>query len=782
MKQMKWLWIPVLLLVLAVSFLVRTVPASLYAVPEEDRAYYQDESGRPYMTEMDSYFYARLAREMTEADRMEMYNRRNEDPLMSQRPVAQEDQGLPVLLSVLAYWVWRVLSVFGRADIGGIVRWMGPVLGSLAAVPTFFYVRRRTNLAGGMAAGLLAGLALPFVCHTHYGFFDTDMLLCVLPLGFLLLELRAMQAPRLRGQIAAGTGSALLLAMLSLTWYAFYMYFWLMVIGGLLGILLVMAFAGRCPFRRRMLVVRGWLLSILPALLLVFMFRGMPGLESLGSVMATFRSVSGTIDVFPYGWQFIGEMQAIPYLPDTGREGVLSLLRSETVTGIGCLGGILPCLFAAVSLPLGIILSRRQRKAPDAPDRADRRIAALTETAVLLLWLGFGVALMKSRRRFSQIAVLPVSVMAGLGVGFITRLLQGRKAWIRIPAGAVLALGVSVPMFLGSWAYTRNVLPGVTDSMGNAMAYIRETQPEDAVIASWWDYGYYMQHASRRRVIFDGGYTGGDGFYLLGHALLTDDPARMTGIFRMLETSGVSAIHDLTGCGATQAEAAEYLLRIAGMSREAAEGTRPPAKMTEEQFTALLDKTHPREEMPLLLVLSNDMITKLPAIAYYGMWDIHAATPAANASMALCTQSERMEPGDVVTFETENGAIRMIARMDDEGNVQGFPSIDGNFTILGRLCIWRDGVKMQDTGAGGGGIAAVLTEEDGRYACVFCTPNLCDSMLVRLFICKDRTIPEIRLLGTWENRAEDGDPCSAQRRINPQGAAAQTVQVWEADE
>ena len=782
MEKSKWLWIPVLLLVLAACFIVRALPASLPSLSEAEKAIYLDETGAPYLTEMDSYFYARLAREMTESGRTQLYNIRDEDPLMSQRPVAQPDpnQWLPVLLPALAYWIWRVLSFFGAADIGGIVRWMGPVLGALSAVPAFLYVRRRTNVWGGLATGLLTGLSLPFVCHTHFGFFDTDMLLCLLPLGFLTLELRAMQLPRLRSQVIAGASSALMLAMLSMTWFAFYTYYWLMVLGGLIGLLLTMTFS-RCPFRRKLVAVRGWLLSILPVLLLVFLFRGAAGLEALGSVISIFRSVSGSADAFPFGWQFIGEMQALAYLPDTASRGVVSLLATDLRSGLGAVGGILPCLFAAAAVPLGIICSRQPRKEPDAPDRADRRIAALTEAAVMLLWLGFGVVLMKSRQRFTEIAALPAAVLAGLAVGFVTRGLRLRKAWIRIPLRAALAVGVCVPLILGSWAYARGMLPGVTDSLANAMAWIRETQSENAVIASWWDYGYYMQYASRRRVIFDGGYTGGDDFYLLGHALLSDDPARGVGIFRMLETSGVAAIGDLTSCGATQAEAAEYLLRIASMDRAEAECTEPPAEMTAEQFAALLDKTHPREEMPLLIVLSDDIITKLTAVSYYGLWDMETAVPSGSVSWAAAAQSEELAPGETAVFETENRAVSLIARMEDDGTVRGFLMVDRNSVPLSRLCVWRNGEKTQDTSLGIGDIAAVLVEEEGRFACFFCSPVLCDSLLVRLFVCADQTIPGIRLLGSWENPGE-GDLCPAQRRIHPESGAGQYVQVWEAKE
>ena len=188
MKRKQWGLAAALVLVLAVSFCVRALPAFLPSVSEELRPVLQDENGDPYLTEMDSYFYARFAREMAEAGAPFQYNRRSEDPLMGQRYTVDSGQGIPVLLSVLAYYVWRFLSLFFNVRVIQVVRWMGPVMGSLAAVPVFFYVRRRTNIWGGITAALLVGLSLPFVSHTHAGFFDTDMLLAIVPLGFLLLH------------------------------------------------------------------------------------------------------------------------------------------------------------------------------------------------------------------------------------------------------------------------------------------------------------------------------------------------------------------------------------------------------------------------------------------------------------------------------------------------------------------------------------------------------------------------------------------------------------------
>ena len=101
---------------------------------------------------MDSYFYLRFATEMAESGEAFLYNKRGEDPLMGQRSRADSGQGLPIFLSTLAYYLWRFLSLFWQVSVLRIARWMGPVFGSLAAVPAFLYVKRRTNLAGGIAA------------------------------------------------------------------------------------------------------------------------------------------------------------------------------------------------------------------------------------------------------------------------------------------------------------------------------------------------------------------------------------------------------------------------------------------------------------------------------------------------------------------------------------------------------------------------------------------------------------------------------------------------------
>ena len=149
---MKAAWIKrgglALLAVLVLAFAVRAVSFGLPGAPAAVREYYQDETGAPYLSEMDSYFYVRLSREMAEAGKSFLYNQREADPLMGSRPAEPQYQPVPVFLSVLTFWVWRILHVFSEVTVLQVARWMGPVVGSLTAVPAFLYVRQRTNLAG----------------------------------------------------------------------------------------------------------------------------------------------------------------------------------------------------------------------------------------------------------------------------------------------------------------------------------------------------------------------------------------------------------------------------------------------------------------------------------------------------------------------------------------------------------------------------------------------------------------------------------------------------------
>ena len=743
-----------LFLIVLLGFGVRLIAIRLPGLSEAQRAAYTAEDGGPYLSDPDSYYYLRLTRQMAEEGRPFAVNARVSDPLMGSRAVADnEGRGEPMLLPLLTYALWRMLSVFFPLTPLALARWMGPLCGSLAAIPAFLYVRRRTNAAGGAAAGLLCGLAIPFAAQTASGYFDTDMLLSVLPLGFILLHLRAMQERTLRRQLLCSAGCGLCLGLISLLWMPFYTYFWLLILGGALSCLLALLL-------RELRALRGFALSAAFSLLFVALLRGRAGLSSLSEVAAMFRSVAGSADAFPFAHAYTVEMRPLPLLPAGGG---LRLLAGSASTVLGRLGGALPCLAALSALPL-LALDARRRGKRDGGDR-HALLCLATEAGTLGLWLLVGLRLSLSSLRFTEIAVLPLGVLAGLALGSLPA---------RRPAAA-LAVACCLPTILGAARFACENRPSVNDAKQAAMAYVRETQPGDAVLASWWNDGYFMEYEARRRCVADGGTSSGRMNTFLAYALLTDDARQMAGILRMLETSGTEAVSFLTDAGFTQAEAAALLLECAPCPRQEAEARLGnTGRLTKEQRDALLKMTHPGEHRPLCLVLGSDLLAKLQAIAYYGRWDLNAMAPGPGAFCAAGREQAALPPGGECSFTV--GSLHLRFTRSETGEIRMLPPEGGPFRRPARLSLWRDGVLAQDQRWAGGDYAVLLLETEGSLSAFCCSPDLADSMLVRLLVCHERGLPGVRLLGSWPEGAGDA------ARLQTSDRSAWSAEVWAVEE
>ena len=605
------------------------------------------------------------------------------------------------------------------------------------------------------------------------------MLLGVLPLGAILAQLRAMRERRLGRQALYAAGSGALLAALSAVWLTFYTYFWLMVLGALLGALLAVLCPMRYSLGRRWQVLRGGLLSLGFSLLGVLIVRGVAGLQALGQIISVFRSVSSSSNDFPFAHQFTGEMLSIPYLPDVGSRGALSLLQGSISTVLGCMGGAIPCLLAAAFLPVGAGRALKRRTSEAA--RHDAMIAVLLEIGMLALWLAAGVKLTGPRRRFAEIAVLPLAMLAGLGVGELTGLLRNRRKAGQLAVGAVLVAAACLPMGLGALRVAGHTAPSVADAQQAAMDFIRETQPEVAVIGAWWDDGYFMQYAARRRAVADGGTSSGEAFYFLSKALLARDAAQMRGIFRMLETSGTQAVGYLTDCGASQPQAAALLLEAAALDREAAGVlARETLGLSPEQAEGLLNLTHPLEKRPMALVLSTDLFVKLNAISHYGFWDLETHTVADACYWLAADNSFRLSAGETARVPLTDRTI-LLTVTEKDGQVQAALEKGGTPYQLSRLQVWRDGALAQDTPLPGDGPAVLLIAEEGQMYGFACSPNLADSMLVRLFLCGSREEAGLRLLGTWYGLGDE-QRSGPERRLQSAGRLGWATQVWQMDE
>ena len=195
-----------------------------------------------------------------------------------------------------------------------------------------------------------------------------------------------------------------------------------------------------------------------------------------------------------------------------------------------------------------------------------------------------------------------------------------------IVISAVL-LAFILPSACGAYMTSSNVVPGTSDPMWNAMQWINETQPEDTVITSWWDYGYLFEIAGDRQVTFDGGSQSGDRAFWLGQAMTTDNLELSAGIFRMLDSSGELAVEKLVNVTGNTGKSTDILIDILPRTPSDAQNTLTSKYgLSAADAKEVVSYTHPDNPRPVIFVASSDMLQKAGWWSYFGAWDFDNQT------------------------------------------------------------------------------------------------------------------------------------------------------------
>ena len=115
------------------------------------------------------------------------------------------------------------------------------------------------------------------------------------------------------------------------------------------------------------------------------------------------------------------------------------------------------------------------------------------ETGVIMLMGG----------RYTMLFAIPLILAAGAFFGILPEILQGKITSKGIfAAGAVCAL-VVIPCYMGG-ADVSTASSTMNDDLWELLTWAEETIPEDAVIISGWDMGYWIESVAKRKSVMDG--------------------------------------------------------------------------------------------------------------------------------------------------------------------------------------------------------------------------------------------------------------------------------------
>ena len=311
------------------------------------------------------------------------------------------------------------------------------------------------------------------------------------------------------------------------------------------------------------------------------------------------------------------------------------------------------------------------------------------------------------------IAALILIVAAGAASIYLLK--SNAKSSKSIPIKKYIAviaviLALITPCVCGAYQTSEGVVPGTSDPMWNAMEWVNETQPENTVLTSWWDFGYLFEQAADRQVTFDGGSQSGERAFWLGQAMTTSDLNLSAGIFRMLDTTGDQAVDYLVNITNDTGKSTDILIDILPKSSADAEKTlQSKYHLTGAQAKELLTYTHPKDPRPVIFVASADMLQKAGWWTYFGAWDFENQS-SKNYNYHIPTDTVDVKPGQtgkLALLDSQGMTVNAVIERGS-GNNTTTAHTEAVYTETGKQ------IMVNDTPYNPLNISHIIVVEDNR--------------------------------------------------------------------
>ncbi|MGN0177162.1 MAG: STT3 domain-containing protein [Methanobrevibacter sp.] len=356
--------------------------------------------------------------------------------------------------------------------------------------------------------------------------------------------------------------------------------------------------------------------------------------------------------------------------------------------------------------------------------------------------------------------ILTFIVIVGVGAASIYILKPKATSGKKIPikktiAIITIALALIVPCVCGAFLTSNTVIPGTNDAMWNSMAWVNETQSNDTVLTSWWDFGYLFEIAADKQVTFDGGSQSGDRAFWLGQAMTTDNLELSAGIFRMLDTTGNKAVESLVNITNDTGKSTDILIDILPMKSDDAQKTlQSKYHLTGAQAKDIVQYTHPKNPRPVIFVASSDMLQKAGWWSYFGAWDFKNQS-SENYNYYVPTDQVKVNPGSTGKLSllddqgmTVNAVIQRgsgnnsttaytEAVYSDTGKQIFVNDTPYNPLNISRLVVIEDGYVMKNesvANAKDANYTLLLMGEKNYYTPILMNKELENSMFTRLYL------------------------------------------------
>ncbi|MCR4610561.1 MAG: dolichyl-diphosphooligosaccharide--protein glycosyltransferase subunit STT3, partial [Lachnospiraceae bacterium] len=632
-------------------------------------------------------------------------------------PVSTKENGLVTNgLPLIAALVYRFLNLFSDITIEMVVYYLNAVICSLAAVFAYLFIKKQTNVVGGVVSAVLIVTMVPFFEHSVAGYFDTDAMLCTVPLCLVCCYATMVQSEEFKKKVTYAILSVLVFGLLAATWETFYIYFGLL---GIMSVITIIEFAvvkgNDGSIGKKMILRETLMMAIVLAVmaLLAFLMYGGTMIDSIRRLVTNMLATNN----YPDPTKYIVELSESPIL-DNGLAGAFL----TTGTGIiNKLGGVLVLVQGVLSIILMIVVRKK----------VSARFLA-TNIGFVISWFLVTLPFLIVGSRFLQLVCIPLSLLVGLGVGLLSKMIviNTNKLLGYIVSSFIGALVLFGP-FVGALVRNTTPAPFYNKTFDESCKWINTFASENADILTWWDYGYFIQYASARHVLSDGGTFDGRYFYWLSRALLTNDPKMSVAIFDMLNFGGVDSVDVAEEYIGDSEKANQALLDILPLSKEQGEVVlMSKYNLNKKEAESIIGIAKPEDKDEHYLIISRDLIAKIGALAYYGFYDFHNDTydVSLGVSTAPVIVSVFEEKVDVRGIDD----VHVVIKKDAENDYVALVDDMGDLVDISRIIYVENGMKIKDEYKGPTGYTLYCINDEGEYSFIVCSENIADSMLVSL--------------------------------------------------
>lgn len=504
----------------------------------------------------------------------------------------------------------KFVSLFANVPLMYTFFFIGTIFSALACIPAFFIGRRVTgNNVGGFFTSMLIAVSAFFVQRTTGESSDTDVYVVFFPLLITWLFLEAFEAKELKKKLLWITLAGISTGIFSFAWTG-----WWYVFDFILAtVIIYLIYLLIKEHKQISNTIKSPL--FLNTFYVTFVYVIITWI--INSLFFNVKTILGAFNG-PFGFMQIKAVAVNSLWPNI-MTTVAELNVVPLTQVIEQLGGRLLFFLAIV----GIILVFTKK---------DEEKNFNVKTPVFLaIWFAASLYATTKGVRFTLQAtpVFAIAFGAFLGITwhYISKWLSAElkidKRITQVVVFILLALLLIQPVQAG-YRQAYNSVSSMNDAWYNTLTKIKNEAPENIIITSWWDFGYWFGAIADQPVTFDGGTQVEWGAHWVGRSLLTNNEEETTGILMMLNCGQNNAFDELDKIFNDTPKEIKVLHAILLQDKEGGIRTLKENGLTPEQITNVIKYIHCDAPVDYFIT-SNDMIGKAGVWGHFGSWDFNKA-------------------------------------------------------------------------------------------------------------------------------------------------------------